>query len=61
MLAWPRRSGLTLQMLVALAVVAAASLNPLKPGIPIIGFVRSILIETGMHAGFACGLVGISG
>src|SRR5580693_513656 len=48
-------------MLVALAVVTAASLNPPKPAVSVVCLVRAILIKTRMHAGLACGFVSVFG
>jgi hypothetical protein len=48
-----RRSQITFQVLVALAVVATALLNPLETTIGIGGLVGFILIETSVHAGLA--------
>jgi hypothetical protein len=46
-------SKLAFQPLVALAVVAAAFLNPIQPAVPAASFVRFVLIETGVHPRFA--------
>src|ERR1700674_5529478 len=50
---------LALQLLVALAVIAAALLDPLHAAIAVGGLVGVVLIDTGMHPGLAGGLLGI--
>src|ERR1700720_4075802 len=50
-----------LQPLVALAVVAAALLNPVETAIAVAGLVLVVLIEARMHPRLAAGLGGILG
>src|SRR5262249_59323090 len=47
----------TLQPLVALAVIAAAFLDPVEPAIGVVGLVGVVLVETGVHARLAGGLL----
>ena len=47
-------SGLTLQTLVAFAVIAASLFNPLQSAVCIIRFVGPVLIEAGFHTRLAC-------
>ena len=47
--------------LVALAVVAAALLDPFQAAIAVAGLVGFVLIEAGQHAGLAGGILGIFG
>jgi hypothetical protein len=51
--------GSALQVLVALAVIAATLFDPNKPAVGIVRLVGIVLIEAGVHARFASGLVGI--
>src|SRR5947209_2214490 len=53
------RSGRALQLLAALAVIAAALLDPFQAAIGVAGFVGVVLIDAGVHAGPARGLLGI--
>src|SRR5436309_6063328 len=53
------RSGRALQLLGALAVIAAALLDPFQAAIGVAGFVGVVLIDAGVHAGLARGLLGI--
>src|ERR1700716_82011 len=53
------RSGRALQLLGALAVIAAALLDPFQPAIGITGLVGVVLVDAGVHAGFAGGFLGI--
>jgi hypothetical protein len=50
-----RRCTSTFELLVTLAVVTAALLDPFQSAIRIGGFVGIVLIKAGMHAGFAGG------
>src|SRR5262245_19709724 len=52
-------SGRTLQMLVAFAVVAAALLNPLHAAVAVTGLVGVVLVDAGVHAGLAGGLLAV--
>jgi hypothetical protein len=49
-------SALTLQMLVAFAVVTASLFNPLQSAVCIICFVGVVLIEAGVHTRLTCRL-----
>src|SRR5215471_752028 len=51
--------GRALQMLVAFTVVAAALLNPLHTAIAAIGLVGVVLVDAGVHAGLAGGLLAV--
>src|SRR5262245_45338915 len=46
-----------LQALVALAVVAAALLNPFQIAVGVAGLVGVVLVKAGVHAGLALGLL----
>src|SRR5260370_13901701 len=50
---------LALQLLVALAVIAAALLDPFHAAIAVVGLVGVVLIDAGMHAALAGGFLGI--
>src|SRR5690349_11637113 len=52
-----RRCTSTFELLVTLAVVTTALLDPFQAAIRIGGFVGIVLIKAGMHAGFAGGFV----
>src|SRR4029079_10125250 len=52
-------SGGAFQLLRAFAVIAAALLDPLQPAMGIGSLVGVVLIDTGVHAGLAGGLLGI--
>src|ERR1700737_383887 len=50
---------LTLQLLGALAVIAAALLDPLQAAIGVTGLVGIVLVDAGVHPGLASGFLGI--
>src|SRR3954463_6136597 len=50
---------LALQLLAALAVIAAAFLDPLQSAIAVTGFVGVVLVDAGVHSRLACGFLGV--
>src|SRR5260370_20167438 len=50
---------LALQLLGALAVIAAALLDPLQAAIGVTGLVGIVLVDAGVHPGLASGFLGI--
>src|SRR6187551_951007 len=56
----PRKApALAFQVLVALAVIAAAFLDPFKAAVAVRCFVGIVLIEASVHARLACGFLRI--
>src|SRR6266704_7101664 len=53
------QKNLAFQALVALAVIAAALLDPFQAAIGIAGLVGIVLVDTGVHAALAGGFLGI--